>query len=90
MTPAGADYAQLCLYRVWQELTVRGFAVDEPVRHGTCQCFFGGLRGAWCEMDLLRCGALVWESIPIPPGSITPLAVRNPACYSSTGTSGAG
>jgi hypothetical protein len=72
MTSAGTHYAELCLYRVWQELTVCGFAVDEPVTHGTCQCFFGGLGSAHVEMDLLRCGALVWEYIPIPQGSITP------------------
>ena len=71
MTLAGPDFAELCLYQVWQELTVRGFAVDEPVTHGTCQCFFGGLRGAQAEMDLLTSGALVWEYLPIPQGGIT-------------------
>ena len=39
--------------------------------HGTCQCFFGGLRGAQAEMDLLTSGALVWEYVAIPEGDIT-------------------
>ncbi len=46
-------------------------ASDEPVTHGTCPCFFGGLRGAQAEMDLLTSGALVWEYLPIPQDSIT-------------------
>ena len=72
MTSAAADYPQLCLYRIWGELTARGFAVDEPVTHGTCQCFFDGLRGAQVEMDLMDTGALVWVYFPLPQADISP------------------
>lgn len=51
------------LHEVWEQLTERGFLIDEP-DPVTCHCFFRNLRGAQCEMDLLVTGALVWEYLP--------------------------
>lgn len=62
---AGGDYLERCLYQVWEELTARGFVMDEPLAGGSCQCFITNLRTAQCEMDLLVSGALVWEYMPL-------------------------
>jgi hypothetical protein len=64
--PAGAraEYPERWLHEAWVQLTARGFIIDEPT-HRTCQCFFGSLRSAQCEMDLLVTGALVWEYLPL-------------------------
>jgi hypothetical protein len=62
---ADGDYPQRCLYEVWEELTARGFVMDEPLADGSCQCFITNLRTAQCEMDLLVSGALVWEYMPL-------------------------
>jgi hypothetical protein len=64
-TGARGDYPERWLHEVWVQLTTRGFIIDEPVTHGTCQCFFKNLRSAQCEMDLLVTGALVWEYKPL-------------------------
>src|SRR5215469_5628373 len=66
-SPAAADgeYRERCLYEVWDELTARGFVMDQPLADGSCQCFITNLRTAQCEMDLLVSGALVWEYIPL-------------------------
>jgi hypothetical protein len=78
ISPAGdPDAAGRCLHEVWQELTRRGFAMDQP-RATTCMCFIHGLRRAQCAMDLLAGGALVWEFIPLGgtviPGRVAAMA----------------
>src|SRR5260370_26695423 len=62
---ADGDYPERCLHEVWEELTARGFVIDEPVAGGTCQCLFKNLRSAQCEIDLLVTGALVWVYMPL-------------------------
>lgn len=70
-SPAGDTGATgRCLHEVWQELTRRGFAMDEPCA-GTSMCFIGGLRRADCAVDLLTSGAMVWEFIPLG-GTVIP------------------
>ncbi len=61
----GGDYLERCLHQVREELTARGFVMDEPLAGGTCQCFITNLRAAQCEIDLLFSGALVWEYMPL-------------------------
>jgi hypothetical protein len=64
MTRATTEYPERCLHEVWEELTARGFVVDEP-GISSCQCFIHNLRDAQCEMDLLVTGALVWVYTPL-------------------------
>jgi hypothetical protein len=58
-----ARQAERCLHEVWEGLTARGFTVDEPDEISS-QCFYEHLGGAYCEMDLLVTGALVWVYEP--------------------------
>ena len=85
---AKADYPERRLHEVWVQLTARGFIIDEPVTHGTCQCFFRNLRSAQCEMDLLVTGALVWEYMPL--GGTSPDQAARLVLALLSGTSPAG
>ena len=85
---AKADYPERRLHEVWVQLTARGFIIDEPVTHGTCQCFFRNLRSAQCEMDLMVTGALVWEYMPL--GGTSPDQAARLVLALLSGTSPAG
>jgi hypothetical protein len=77
MTSAAADYPERCLHQVWEQLTARGFVIDEPMngrccqcfiknlRNACCQCFIKNLRNACCQMDLLVTGTLVRVYTPL-------------------------
>jgi hypothetical protein len=63
--------AERCLHAVAGELTACGFVVTGLAGGDTCQCEITGIAGAYCEMDLMGTGALVWEYIP-RAGALTP------------------
>lgn len=85
MTRTTSEYPERCLHELWEELTARGFVIDEP-GISSCQCFTHNLRDAQCEMDLLVTGALVWVYMPLagtcPEQTarlVLPLLSRGPA-----------
>jgi len=51
------------LQEVWERLTARGFVIGEP--GASCLCFFGSLRNAHAEIDLMNTGAFVWVHMPL-------------------------
>jgi hypothetical protein len=71
-SPAAADTGapERCLQGVCQELTRRGFAMDQP-RATTSMWVIHGLRRAYSVVDLLTSGAMVWEFIPLA-GTVIP------------------
>ena len=71
MTRADADHAGRCLHQVWEELTGRGYAADEPTAF-CCMSYVHGLHGMQAMMDPAITGALVAEFIPLPPAGAGP------------------
>jgi hypothetical protein len=78
------------LHEVWEQLTARGFVIDEPADPVTWHRFFRNLRGAQCEMDLMVTGALVWEYLPQGATSPRQAARLVLALLRGTGPSGFG
>lgn len=78
------------LLEVWEQLTARGFIIDEPAAQGSCQCYIRNLLSAQCEMDLLVTGALVWEYLPLSGTSPEQAARLALALLRSTSPAGRG
>jgi len=60
--PAGEDPGDALLCELRDELAGRGMVIDDPAEGSPVA--FRDVPGAWCEIGLLKTGALVWTYLP--------------------------
>jgi hypothetical protein len=60
--PAGEDLDDALLRELRDELAGHGMVIDDPAEGDPVA--FRDVPGAWCEIGLLKTGALVWTYLP--------------------------